>query len=310
MALPPKTTGLSTSKEPARILPQLGYGAAILTSLLYGGNIIVARVLTAMMPPLALSVVRGALGLLVLVPFTWRKQNKPAVKDLPYLALLGFLGISLPYSAFAWSMQTSPAANAAIIIATFPAVTLVLLAIGWQVKPTRSQVIGIALSFGGLLLLSTRGSLEALMALHFQAADLLLLVNVVALSLYNILGQKIMDRYSPRVTSTYSLFFGTLFLLPGGLWEITTRDWQLSWWGWLLLVYMGCIIAGLAVLLNLEAIYLIGCVPMAILNNLNPLFAIALAALLLKENLYWYHWLGAVMVLSGVMLSILRNRQS
>ncbi|WP_258358612.1 hypothetical protein [Moorella sulfitireducens (nom. illeg.)] len=69
MNLPQSTNILSTFTGRARVLPQAGYGVAILSSLLYGGNIIVARVVTPMMPPLALSLVRGALGLLVLIPF-------------------------------------------------------------------------------------------------------------------------------------------------------------------------------------------------------------------------------------------------
>ncbi|WP_338835413.1 DMT family transporter [Neomoorella thermoacetica] len=298
-AIRPITSGCAAGAD-----RRLGYIAIILASLLYGGNVIAGRVIAPLVPPLALAAARGLLGLPVLLLFALKAGGKPRLADLPYMALMGFLGISIAYGTFAWSMQNSPAVNAAIIFATFPAVTLVLLAVGWHVKPSRYQVAGIIMAFIGLALVSTRGSLAQLLALRFQPVDLVLLANVTAASLYNILGQRMVERYSPIVTSTYSLFFGTLFLLPAGFWEVSRQGWYLPPSGWLLLIYMGCIIAGLAVLLTFEAVERIGCGPVAMFNNLNPLFAIALAALFLGEKLSWYHWAGIILVLGGVCISL------
>ncbi|QGP90949.1 EamA-like transporter family protein [Neomoorella glycerini] len=304
MALCQEAEESAVSRDHTGAARRLGYAAVLLAALLYGGNVIAGRLVAPLVPPLALAAARGVLGLMVLLPFAWREPHKPRLQDLPYMAMVGFLGISVAYGTFAWSMQNSPALNAAIIFATFPAVTLVLLAIGWHVKPGRYQIAGIIIAFTGLTLVSTQGSLDRLLALRFQPVDLVLLVNVTACALSNILGQKMMQCYSPTITSTCALFFGTLFLLPGGLWEVVHQGWYLPWIGWLLLIYMGCIIAGLAVLLNFEAINRLGCGPVAMFNNLNPLFAIALAAWILKENLSWYHVAGIILVLGGVLISL------
>ncbi|MGI9861966.1 DMT family transporter [Moorella naiadis] len=297
-----------SAKGAARTARRLGYVAITLAALLYGGNVIAGRVVAPLVPPLAMAAARGLLGLPVLLLFALKAGTSPQPADLPYLALMGFLGISVAYGSFAWSMQNSPAVNAAIIFATFPAVTLVLLAIGWHVKPNRYQVAGIISAFTGLALVTTQGSLARLLTLRFQPVDLILLINVTAASLYNILGQKMVERYSPVVTSAYSLLFGTLFLLPAGFWEIAHQGWYLPPIGWLLLLYMGCIIAGLAVLLNFEALERIGCGAVAMFNNLNPIAAIVLAALLLGEKLSWYHWAGIILVLGGVCLSLREPR--
>jgi drug/metabolite transporter (DMT)-like permease len=221
------------------------------------------------------------------------------------MALLGFLGIALAYGTFAWSMQTSLAANAAIIIATAPAITHLLLTIGWREKPGGYQILGLVLAFTGLALVFTQGSLQRLLLLHFQPADLVLVVNVISVSLYNITGQRVMMKgYSPTITSTYTVIFGALFLLPGSLWEITRQGWHLSPFGWLLLVYMGCFIAGIAVLLNFLAISRLGSALNSMFSNLTPLFALALSALILNEQLYWYHAISVMLVLGGVILSL------
>ncbi|GFN22292.1 DMT family transporter [Thermanaeromonas sp. C210] len=300
---------LDNSKE--KRFRQIGYAEVILACLLFGGNTIAGRIVATQVPPFALSAVRAALGLLVITPFLWRlgPALRPRGKDLWWLALQGLVGIGLPYTTFAWGIRFSPAINAAIIFATFPAVTLVLLGIFWRYKPTFIQIIGVIIAFLGLLVVASRGSLERLFSVSFTAADGFLLLNVFVVSLSNILGQELMHRYPPIVVSAYTLFFGILWLLPWGLWEVAGQGWHLSWQGWIFLLYMGCSVSGLAVLLNFEAVHRIGSGAVGIFNNLNPLFAIALAALFLKEPLYLYHGIGIILVLGGVGLSLSSNRQ-
>lgn len=291
---------------------QIGYAEIILACLLFGGNVVAGRIVATQVPPFALSAVRAILGLSVLAPFVWRLGSacRPKGKDLGWLALQGFVGISLAYSTFAWGLRFSPAINAAIIGATFPAVTLILLTLFWRVKPTLIQIIGIIMAFSGLLLVATRGSMAQLRSVSFTPADGILLLNVFAVALSNILSQRLMERYLPVVVSAYSLFFGFLWLLPLGVWEAVVQGWHLSWPGWIFLLYMGCIVSGLAVLLNFEAVYRIGSGAVAVFNNLNPIFAIPLAALFLGERVYLYHGIGIILVLGGVGLSLTSEQYS
>lgn len=292
--------------EEERSFSRIGYMEAILVCLLYGGNTIVGRLIAPQVPPAALSMIRGILGLLVLAPFLWKQRR--AVKlnkgDIWRLALLGLTGISCAYTTFAWALKTNTAVNAAIIFATFPAVTLALLALFWGVRPKASQMAGVVIAFVGLLLVILKGSLTRLLTLSFQPADGLMLLNVLAVALNNIWGQSLMRRYPPLLVAGYTLFFGTLGLLPWGLWDIIRYGWHLSFEEWLLVLYMGVIISGCGVLLNFEAVHRIGSGPVAIFNNLNPIFSIILAAILLKEPLFPYHGIGIFLVLTGVTLSL------
>jgi len=290
---------------------QLGYAEVILACLLFGGNTVAGKIVATQVPPFALSAVRALLGLIVITPFLRRMGPlpRPKGKDLRWLALQGLVSIGLAYTTFAWGIRLSPAINAAIIFASFPAVTLVLLGIFWRYRPTFLQLIGVVIAFLGLLVVAARGSLERLFSVSFTAADAFLLLNVVVVSLGNILGQRLMERYPPTIVSAYTLFFGILWLLPWGIWEVIRQGWHLPWPDWLFLLYMGVSVSGLAVLLNFEAVHRIGSGTVGIFNNLNPLFAIALAALFLKEPLYPYHGIGMILVLGGVALSLTSNGQ-
>jgi drug/metabolite transporter (DMT)-like permease len=287
------------------------YIVLIFSALLYGGNVVAARFLSADFPPGALAVSRGLLGLLILLPLAWRslrQSPKPSRKELYQFALLGFLGITVAYLTFLWAMQYSSAINAAIIFASSPAITNALLAVGWGIKPSKLRVLGIGISFSGLLVVFSQGSFSHLLALNLSPSDLVLLGNVLSVSLFSIICQDIMIKFTPVVTSVYSLIFGTFFLLPYGIWEVLTKNWRLSGIGWLVLLYMGCIVTGIAILLNFEGIKRLGSGKAVIFGNLTPVFSILLAYLFLDEQFALYHWVGFTFVLIGIIFSIRKEK--
>lgn len=284
-----------------------GYIVLLFASLLYGGNVVAARLISGDIPPVALAVLRGLFGLIVLFPLARRslRQNPtPNRQDLYRFALMGFLGITVAYISFLWSIQYSSATNVSIIFATTPAITITLLALIWGVIPSKLRVSGIALSFSGLLVVIAQGSLSRLFSLNLNPSDLVMLINVLAVSFFTILSQGVMTKFSPLVTSVYSLLFGTIFLAPYGVWEMFHKSWHFTSTSMVVLLYMGCIVTGIAVLLNFEGIRRLGSGKAAIFGNLAPVFGILLAYIFLGERLSSYHWVGFTLVLVGIGLCL------
>lgn len=280
-----------------------GYLVLLLSSLLYGGNIVAARLISGDIPPVALAVLRGLCGLLVLFPLarrSLRQSPTPSRQDLYRFALMGFLGITVAYGTFLWSIQYNSAINVSIIISSAPAITITILAIGWGIIPSRLRVLGILLSFSGLLVVIAQGSSTRLLSLNLSPSDLVMLLNVLAVSLFTIIGQGAMAKFPPLVTCVYSLLFGTIFLLPYGMWEMFHKNWHFSGTSMLVLLYMGCVVTGIAVLLNFEGISRLGSGRAAIFGNLAPVFGILLAYIFLGERLSLYHWVGFSLVLVGI----------
>lgn len=284
-----------------------GYLVLLLSSLLFGGNVIAARLISGDIPPVALAVLRGLFGLLILFPLarrSLRESSTPSRQDLYRFALMGFLGITVAYASFLWSIQYSSATIVSIIFATTPAVTITLLALGWGIIPSKLRVFGVVLSFLGLLVVIAQGSFTRLLSLNLSPSDLVMLLNVLGVSLFTILGQGVMAKFSPLVTSVYSLLFGTIFLAPYGIWEMFRKSWHFTGSSMLVLVYMGCIVTGIAVLLNFEGIRRLGSGKAAIFGNLAPVFGILLAYIFLGERLSLYHWVGFTLVLGGIGLCL------
>ncbi|MDR3543591.1 MAG: DMT family transporter [Desulfosporosinus sp.] len=160
------------------------------------------------------------------------------------------------------------------------------------------------LSFSGLLVIITQGSIIRLLSLSLSPSDFVLLLNVLAVSLFTIQGQEVMAKFPPIVTSVYSLLFGTIFLLPYGIWEMFHRNWYFTYSSTLVLLYMGCAVTGIATLLNFEGISRLGSGKAAILGNLAPIFGILLACIFLGERLSLYHWGGFILVFGGIGLCL------
>jgi len=284
-----------------------GYIVLLLSSLLYGGNVVAARLISGDIPPVSLAMLRGVFGLLMLFPLarrSLRQSPRPSRQDLYRFALMGFLGITVAYVAFLWSIQYSSATNVSIIFAITPAITIMLLALGWGIIPSKLRVFGIGLSFSGLLVVISQGSSARLLSLNLSPSDLVMLVNVLAVSLFTIIGQAVMTKFSPLVTSVYTLLFGTIFLIPYGIWDMFHRSWHFTGTSMLVLLYMGCFVTGIAVLLNFEGISRLGSGKAAIFGNLSPVFSILLAYIFLGERLALYHWVGITFVLVGIGLCL------
>lgn len=289
----------------------IAYFVLLLSSLLYGLNVITAAIVSPLIPPMALAVLRGFLGFLVLLPLAWKQlvQVRLTRHDLGSLFLLGLFGIAVAYFTFLWGMQKSTASNASIIFATGPAVTNLLLAVFWHEKPSRSEVIGILLSFFGLLLVIAQGSLKELLTLKVGLGDVILFGNVLCVAIYSILGQTASKKFSALVISVYTLFFGTLLLAPVGGWQLLTGNWHLNWFDWALTIYMGTMVTGFAIYLNMEGIKRIGTGKAAIFSNLMPIFGVLFSIFLLGEHMFWYHWVGFGLTLLGIVLSVGKQPQ-
>lgn len=279
----------------------------LISSLMYGGNVIAGRLMADQMPPFTLSAIRAILGLGVLLPLAWaqiKKAPKPNKSELLQLLIIAILGVILPYNTLLLGLQHTTGTNASIIFATCPAVTNILLFIFYKVRLTKLQTIGLITSFMGLLVVFTQGSLTHLFSFKLGLGEMILFINVLSVGLFNLIGQNIMKKFSSLVTSVYVLVFSIIILVPMGVWQHGSFEWHLSLSQWLVVLYMGIFAAGLAFFLNLYGIDKIGSGQAAIFNNMQYVFSITLSIIILGESLASYHWMGFILVISGVILSL------
>lgn len=287
------------------------YFCLFLSALIYGGNVIAGRLIAGDVPPLTLSAIRVVLALIILIPLTWPQMKtapKPNKIEFLQLIILSVLGITIPYVSLLFGLQHTTGTNASVIFATLPAVTNTLLFLFINLKPSKFQTFGMITSFLGLVIVFTQGSLPNLLTLKLGIGESYLFLNVLSIGLFNLLGQKIMKKFSSLITSVYALIFAALMLIPMGAWQLETTHWNVSMSEWLIILYMGFLAAGVAFFLNLYGINKIGSGRASVFNNMQHVFSITLSVIILKESLALYHWIGFLLVISGVILSLAPNR--
>lgn len=288
------------------------YFLLLISSLIYGGNVIAGRLIAGDVPPLALSASRAVLALFILLPLAWpqmKKAPRPSRTELLQLIVISVLGITIPYNTLLLGLQRTSGTNASIIFATLPAVTNLLLFLIYKTRPSKFQVFGLITSFLGLLIVFTQGALFHLLGFKLGIGEFYLFINVLSIGLFNILGQNIMKKFSSLVTSVYALIFAAIMLIPMGAWQLKTSQWHLPWSGWLILFYMSFLAAGIAFFLNLYGIDKIGSGQATILNNMQHVFSITLSVIILNEALAVYHWIGFTLVIFGVILSLSKSTE-
>jgi drug/metabolite transporter (DMT)-like permease len=141
---------------------------------------------------------------------TLSRMRLPKVRDLPALALTGFLAFSAFNVLLAYGQLTVPAGTASLLIATIPAFTA-LWAVAFLGERLGSRGwAGVAVSFLGVATISF-GESEGF---GIDAGALLVLLAALSTSAYFALQKPYLKRYGTFEFTAYAVWAGTLFMLP------------------------------------------------------------------------------------------------
>lgn len=299
--------------------------------LLWAGNAVVGRMLVPHVPPLALNALRWVCALALLLALGWRCLATPQARaDLlvrwRYLTLLGLFGIGA-YNALQYmALQTSTPINVTLLAASMPVFMMLVGVALFGVRPTRRQLIGTVLSMSGVAMVLTRGAPAELLHIRFVRGDLLMLVATFCWACYSWLLVKpprwtvqpvrasIPGAGGPRPWNwaeflLVQLLFGVLWAGASAGIEQAIAPRAVQWSGWVIagLLYVAIGPSIVAYWFWGEGVALGGPALGAIFNNLTPLFAALLSALLLGDLPRWYHGVAFALIVLGIVVSTRRH---
>jgi drug/metabolite transporter (DMT)-like permease len=164
--------------------------------------------------PAELSLLRFLIASAVLaVPVAGGLVKLPPLRDWPAVAALGFVGISLYQLTLGYALTRISVGAAAVVIALAPGVTSALAAMRLGERISRSAIVGLAVAFAGVVLITVGAGRE----FRFEPMTLLALVAVFATSFYFVWQKPLLARTSTIGLTVASIFAGTLGLVPFGL---------------------------------------------------------------------------------------------
>jgi len=289
---------------PPRLIGILaGLGAAAI----WGGMYVVSKYVLAFVPPLTLVLARLVVGALTLgLIALLSRQPRVCRRDLPQMALLGFVGLSVSMIAQFAGTRLSTAANGALITSATPAF-LVLFA--WPIlgeRLTLGRVAGLALATAGVAstILLAGGQVDLAGRADLLLGNVLLVVAALTWALYSALARVAARRHPVLVVTLYATLFGALFTGAVVPLELATSPLgpipPLAWLG---VLYLGVVSTAGAFYLWNKSIALLGAGLPAILFFAQPIVGGLLGALLLGERLGAPFFVGGLLIALAVLVT-------
>ncbi len=169
------------------------------------------------------------------------RMRLPALRDIPAMLFLGFIGITMYQVALTYGEQSVSAGASSLLVATVPCFTTILAAIFLHERVRLLGWIGIFLSFVGVIIvvLGQGGGL------HFASGALLILLASLSESVYFVIQKPYLKKYSGIELTTYTIWAATLIMLvyaPGLLLQMQTASSEAT----IAIVYLGIFPAAIA----------------------------------------------------------------
>lgn len=281
--------------------------ALLVTTFFWGSSFAVAKYALRQLEPLALASLRflvaGALyaGVLLL---NRRRFPRVARGDWKYLAGLSLLGVTTYFWVQYTAVSLTTATNASLLIATAPLAVALLSAFLQRSPLGLNKWLGILISYSGVLLLVSAGSLSHLWQAGSLQGNLLMLFNACCWALFTVLGRKITQRYPPFLVTAWIGILGGIGLFPLGISRgLLEALPTLSLQTWLAVIYLAipCTLIGYGGWYY--ALSKIDASRTAPFQYLQPLYTACIAAVLLGELPTWHALCGGSLIIAGLFWS-------
>lgn len=279
--------------------------AVVAVMVFWAGNFVVVKSALAELPPIAFTSIRFALGSLVLLAVCRLREGALLVprRDLVQLAALGAIGFAIYQALWTTALGHTTAADSALIIAATPIVTaLVAAAIGSD-RLTPLMLVGALVSFSGVTLVIFAAASAGASFETRALGNVLTLGAAVLWAVYVAFGAPVLRRHSPLRTTTWTVSFGTLFLLPLGAWEFAAASPQPTVASLLAILYAGLISVAFGNVIQFWGVKILGPTQAVNFQFLVPALAVVLAALFLAEQIRLEQVIGGVVIVLGIVVA-------
>ena len=280
----------------------------IASSFFWSGNFFSGKLaFLSDLTPFKLSFFRWILALLILLPFTYAQ----IIKDLEYykknillMTVISILGVTI-FNSFTYiSLQTTMVLNSTLMASVAPVMMIGFSWLIFRTKTTTLQFTGIVLSLLGAFAIVLKGNLNNLFNLYFTAGDLWMLAAVVSWCLYSVLLKKIDNKTSQLANLEVMIIIGVIFIIPFYIMESFNSTYLPSTGLDLAIIGYVAVFASIVAFFSWnKGVSIIGPNRASLFLHLIPVFSAIWAVSFLNEKFAFFHVIGVLFILSGIILS-------
>jgi drug/metabolite transporter (DMT)-like permease len=276
-----------------------------LTAIFWAGNVVIGRAIVGVIPPVTLACLRWTLAALILLPFAWPHLKGDAPTLLRRWRIMLFLGFIGPgcYNTLSYlGLLSTQAMNGLVLNAAGPMFIALAAWILFRDRIEGVQLAGMIAGFAGVLLIVGKGDFGALAHLGFNPGDILLIVGMVAWSIYTACF-RIRPRVSWQSFNFVSYAIAGIANVPFAMIEHSFgREMQANAVTFATIAYVAVFPSLLAYIFYNRGVELLGPARAGFYLFLVPVFGAILAMVALGERLHWYHAVGFTLIIAGVLL--------
>jgi len=286
----------------------LAYLLLILTTIFWSGNFIVGKAASMYeIPPFSLNFYRWFFAGLILLPFTYKEIiNKKSyiLNNIGFFIILGVTSITIFNSIVYYSLYYTQVISGVLMISTIPVWIIFISSLLNIEKTNFFQIIGVAFSLTGVVFIITKVDLELVKNLDFNKGDLTMVIAMFAWAIYSALLKKKKYEISQITLLEVVIITGLIFLTPIYFIEMNFGNTiKLGKPFYLTLTYVVLFPGLCSFFFWIKGISIIGANRAGVFLHLMPIFGAIMAMVIFDEKFMFYHFLGAIFILSGIILS-------
>ncbi|PJC76385.1 hypothetical protein CO010_02870 [Candidatus Shapirobacteria bacterium CG_4_8_14_3_um_filter_39_11] len=246
-----------------------------------------------------------AATIMVFIPFMLRlKKIKPDLSDLPIYLFLGFLCAPLNLGLLFLGIQKTTAISASMISIVSPILIILGGAVFLKEQITKKEKTGIFLALSGTVLTIVQPLLETKPSANLNLeGNFLIFLGTLAWVVFTLLTKK-HQKIDPFLLTCFSYLIGIIFIFPFFALEKTTIN-PLAIPG---IIYMALFSSVFAYFFYVFGLSKMEVSEASVFTYLQPVFAIPISILLLKEKLTPFLIIGAVLIIFGLIVCETRSK--
>ena len=274
--------------------------ALVAVAAVWGVTFPVVKEAVQRVPPFEFLALRFILAAVVMtaVILPRRAESRGALGPGSIAGLALFAG----YAFQTVGLQYTRASNAGFVTGLFVVFAPIFSALFLSRRPGAGPLLGVVLATAGLALLSLTNDLDV------RRGDVIVLFAAVSFAIQIVLLARFAPRFSPAALTAAQMWVAAVL---SGVWTLMAEDLRApDAYVWMAVVVCGLFASAAAFFIQTAAQRHIGPTRTAVILVSEPAFAGLFGVILLDESLTARGWLGAALILAGMLVAELAPRRT
>ncbi|MDP6104325.1 MAG: DMT family transporter [Gammaproteobacteria bacterium] len=292
----------------------MGYIFSIIAIALWAFNFIIAVIANSHISAIELSFYRWLVAFIILLPWIVKlaPKKKLIISNSKYIILPAIFGVAIFNTALYLAANYNSSFNLSLIAISAPIVVIAINRFVFNIVYSRALWFGVLVATIGVMVLISRGDINALTKMNFSIGDLLMFVAATSWGIYT----ATLEHKQPREFTQIEFLalittIGLLILIPVFYWQVKSYGFsQYSSDNMAMILYLGIFPSVISFYSWNKSIEKIGATKTGATYYFIPVFVFIYSSIFLDEKITYTEMLSFLLIFSGLLtINFTRSNQ-